>query len=230
MSTITTGAVQDAIKAYTRPNLKIYDAVTMGFLAHVVWRCPSSLFVNHYNSLVAPHHAEIGVGTGYCLDHCRADIERLTLIDLNPNCLEFARRRLARFQPNIQVRNVLEPVYSGEGPFSSIALGGVLHCLPGTMTDKGRVFDNLKPVLARNSVVFGYTLVSDPGVLTPAARLVRALLNRLGIIHNYDDTSEGLRHELERRFDNVVVTRAGAFAFFIASQCSRLQLDDAQIF
>lgn len=230
MSTITTSAVQDAIKAYTRPNLKIYDAVTMGFLAHAVWRCPSSLFVNHYDSLVSTNHAEIGVGTGYCLDRCRSEIDRLTLFDLNPNCLDFARRRLARFQPTVHVRNVLDPVYSGAGPFSSIALGGVLHCLPGSMADKGRVFDNLKPVLARRSVVFGYTLVSDAGVLTPAAKLVRALLNRTGLINNYDDTCDGLRRELEQRFDSVVVTRAGAFAFFIASQCSSLQLPDERVF
>lgn len=230
MSTIMTSAVHDAIKAYTRPNLKIYDAVTMGFLAHAVWRCPSSLFVNHYDSLVSPNHAEIGVGTGYCLDRSRSHIERLALFDLNPNCLDFARKRLARFQPTAHVRNVLDPVYSGAGPFTSIALGGVLHCLPGSMQDKGRVFDNVKPILARHSVVFGYTLVSDPGVLSPTAKLVRALLNSTGVINNYDDTSNGLRRELEQRFDSVVVTRAGAFAFFIASRCLNLQLLDEQLF
>lgn len=230
MSTTTTSAVRDAIKAYTRPNLKIYDAVTMGFLAHAVWRCPASLFVNHYNSLVSANHAEIGVGTGYCLDRCRADIDRLALFDLNPNCLDFAAKRLARFRPTVHVRNVLDPVYSSAGPFSSIALSGVLHCLPGSMADKGRVFDNLKPILIRDSVVFGYTLVSDAGVLRPPAKLVRSLLNRSGVINNYGDTSDGLRHELRQRFDSVVVTRAGAFAFFIASQCSSKPLPDEQIF
>lgn len=230
VSTITTNAVQAAIRAYTRPNLRIYDAVTMRFLAHAVWRCPASLFINHYDALVSTNHADLGVGTGYCLDHCRAPIDRLALFDLNPNCLEYASRRLARFRPTVHVRNVLETVYSGAGPFASIGLGGVLHCLPGSMADKGRVFDNIKPILTRQTVVFGYTLISDPGVLRPPARLVRALLNRTGVINNYHDTSDGLRHELEQRFDRVIVTRAGAFAFFIASQCSGRRLVDAQIF
>lgn len=220
MTTAATRALHDSIRAYTRPVLKIYDALIMGLLARRVWRCPSSLFIDLYDALVSKNHAEIGVGTGYCLDRCHADIRRLALIDLNPNCLRHARQRLERFAPTTHVQNALDPIFAGEGPFDSVALGGVLHCLPGSMRDKGRVFDNLGRIIERDSVVFGYTLVSDAGSHGPTAVVARALLNKLHFVNNYSDTSDGLRRELERRFDKCVVTRTGAFAFFIASQFS----------
>ena len=220
MTTTATHATHDATKAYTRPLLGVYDALIMGLLSRVAWRCPPALFVNYYDLLVSANHAEIGVGTGYCLDRCHAGIDRLALIDLNPNCLDHAGARLARYAPTTHLRNVLEPVHVSGAPFKTIALGGVLHCLPGTMQDKGRVFDNLRPILKRDGVVFGDSLVSDAGALGPAALAARAVLNRLRIVNNKLDTSDGLRHELAARFDYYVVTRVGAFAFFIASQLS----------
>lgn len=220
MTTTATNALHDATKAYTRPTLKIYDTVIMGLLARFVWRCPTHRFIDLYDALLSTSHAEIGVGTGYCLDHCKADIGQLALIDLNPNCLDFARKRLERFAPTTHVRNVLDPVYVSDDLFHSVALGGVLHCLPGSMQDKARVFDNLQPILARDGIVFGYTLVSDTGALGLAAIGARALLNRLRFVNNYSDNSDGLRRELAKRFDNYVVERVGAFAFFIASQFS----------
>lgn len=220
MTTIVRKELHDATKAYTRPVLKIYDIVIMGLLARVVWRCPPSVFVHLYDALVTRQHAEIGVGTGYCLDRCRAEIDRLALIDLNSNCLHHAGERLARFAPTTHVRNVLDPVSINDIEFKSIALSGVLHCLPGSMSDKGRVFDNLQPILATDGHVFGYTLVSDAGSLGPAAVAARAVLNKLRFVNNYSDTSDGLQRELQKRFDKFVVTRVGAFAFFIANQYS----------
>ena len=220
MTTTATQAIHDATKAYTRPVLGVYDTLIMGLLARTVWRCPPALFVNYYHTIVSANHAEIGVGTGYCLDRCRADIGRLALIDLNPNCLDYAGERLARHAPTTHLRNVLEPVHVTAEPFDTIAIGGVLHCLPGTMHDKGRVFDNLRPILKRDSVVFGYSLISDAGALGPAAIAAREVLNRLRFVNNKLDTCDGLRHELAARFDEHVVTRVGAIAFFIASQLS----------
>jgi len=219
--TAASRALHDATRVYTRPALRIYDAIIMGLLARWVWRCPTAVFISLYDALVSSHHAEIGVGTGYCLDKCRADIDRLALIDLNPNCLEHSRSRLDRYAPTTHVRNVLERVAVHGGPFKTIALGGVLHCLPGSMQDKGRVFDNLRPILADDAVVFGYTLVSDTGSLGPVAFIARAVLNKLRIVNNYADTSDALRHELDKRFDMHVVTRVGAIAFFIASRFTK---------
>ncbi len=220
MTTTGTSALHDSTKAYTRPALRLYDTIIMGLLARWVWRCPSPQFTQLYDALVSTNHLEIGVGTGYCLDRCRARIRRLALVDLNPNCVEYARRRLQRYSPSVHIRNALEPVHINDGPFDSIAIGGVLHCLPGTMKDKGRVFDNLRPVLNRNTIAFGYTLISDEGALSLAGFAARALLNRVRFVNNYSDTSDELRKELQKRFDKAVVTRVGALAFFIATQFS----------
>ena len=72
---------------------------------------PADTFVEHYREHVTSNHADIGVGTGYCLDRCGFDSPnpRLALIDLQPNCLEYAARRLARYRPRTYVRDVLQP-------------------------------------------------------------------------------------------------------------------------
>ncbi len=216
MATASLNATHDAARIYTRPLLAVYDTMVMRVLDRLVWRCPSWRFTNMYDVLATPRHLEIGVGTGYCLDRTHTEFDRLALVDLNPNCLDVASARLDRYAPTTHVSNVLESVSLGGERFSSIALGGVLHCLPGSMQEKARVFDNLHPAMTDDCVVFGYSMVSDAGALSMAGRLMRAALNRLRVINNYDDTSEALRDELESRFDYASVTRFGGLAFFVA--------------
>src|ERR1043165_6975833 len=141
---IATHSTPDSIKAYSRLGLEAYDALIMGFMVGQVWGCVAQRLIDHYREHLTGNHADVGVGTGYCLDHCgfRA-VRRLWLIDLQPNCLAHTYRRLERFHPQVYLRNVLHPV-RGLGPaFDSIALGGILHCLPGDLTRKSVVFDNL---------------------------------------------------------------------------------------
>ena len=120
----------DSIKIYSRAGLRLYDALVMGVLARHVWDCPADAFVEHYRRHITSNHADIGVGTGYCLDHCVFDTAnpRLTLIDLQPNCLEYAARRLARYRPQVLVHDVLQPMPEVVDRFDSVGIGGVLHC------------------------------------------------------------------------------------------------------
>ena len=221
MATASLNNVHDAARIYTPPVLAVYDAMVMHVLDRLVWRCPSWRFTNMYNLLATPRHLEIGVGTGYCLDRTCMDFDRLALVDLNPNCLEMAGQRLERYAPTTHVRNVLETFDLDGERFNSIALGGVLHCLPGSMREKARVFDNLGAMMRDDCVAFGYCIVSDTGALSPQGRLVRWVLNRLRVINNYGDTSTGLLHALESRFDYANVTRIGAIAFFVAGNIGR---------
>lgn len=87
--------------AYTRGLLKAYDTMVYGFNAPVVWRCPKSRYLEHYNAYVSSRHLDIGVATGCLLDECYFPVAapEITLMDLNPNSLENAARRLARFSP-----------------------------------------------------------------------------------------------------------------------------------
>jgi hypothetical protein len=207
-----------SIRIYTKANLRIYDAVVMGLLARHVWGCPSDLFVEHYRKHVTSNHAEIGVGTGYCLDRCGFDgpDPRLVLIDLQPNCLEHAARRLARYHPQLLVRDVLQPMPNVSRRFDSVALGGVLHCLPGDMHHKARAFDTLRSLMHPGSKIFGYSLVTDVARRRRRGDAVLRLLNRMRVVDNAGDRASDLARELSSRFGQCHVEQVGYLAFFNA--------------
>src|ERR1700761_8363459 len=86
---------------YTRGFLSAYDAFVYGFNHPVLWRCSKARLVAHYDAHVSARHLDIGVGTGTLLDACRfpTTTPEITLMDLNPNSLAAASRRLARYSP-----------------------------------------------------------------------------------------------------------------------------------
>ena len=55
---------------YTRRSLAVYDLAILGYFSRLAWRCPASRIVDHYNLHVSANHLDVGVGTGYFLDHC----------------------------------------------------------------------------------------------------------------------------------------------------------------
>jgi hypothetical protein len=55
---------------YTRRSLAIYDMAILGYFSRLAWRCPARRIVEHYNLHVSANHLDVGVGTGYFLDHC----------------------------------------------------------------------------------------------------------------------------------------------------------------
>jgi hypothetical protein len=206
----------DSIKAYSPLGLALYDRLVMNGLAPLVWDCPSSRLVDHYREHLTPNHADVGVGTGYCLDQAAVALDRLALIDLQPHCLQYTARRLARFHPRQHVRDVWQPV-RGIGPaFDSVALNGVLHCLAGALPDKARVFDHLAPLMRPGTKFFGCTLVSDHIALRWRRRAAHALLNQLRVIDNRRDVVADLRAALGARFVDCRIQIAGCFALFSA--------------
>ena len=50
---------------------------------------------------VGARHLDVGVGTGWFLDHCRWPVEspKITLLDLNENSLAVASKRIRRHAP-----------------------------------------------------------------------------------------------------------------------------------
>jgi hypothetical protein len=207
-----------SIRIYTKAGLRLYDAVVMGLLAQHVWGCPPELFVEHYRKHVTSNHADIGVGTGYCLDRCGfgGPDARLVLIDLQPNCLEYAARRLARYHPQMLVRDVLQPMPNVSRRFDSVALGGVLHCLPGDMQHKARAFDTVRPLTHPGTKIFGYSLVADVARRRRRSDLALRVLNRMRIVDNAGDRACDLARELSSRFVECKVEQVGHMAFFSA--------------
>ncbi len=211
-------AVMAGQAVYTRRTLDLYDVVVLGLSNALIWKCPTRRLLDHYNEYVAAQHLDVGVGTGWFLDHCRfpADRPQITLLDLNPVCLERASARIGRYAPKIVRANVLEPVELETGPFDSIALNYLLHCLPGALEQKAVVFDHLKPFLAPGGVVFGSTLLAEGVERSGAARALMRFYNAKGIFSNQQDSVESLRRELAARFEQVRVEIVGCAALFAA--------------
>ncbi|GAA2483439.1 class I SAM-dependent methyltransferase [Streptomyces gobitricini] len=208
-----------AAAVYTPAVLKLYDAAVLGAVCSLVWRCPRREMLSLYERNLSARHLEVGPGTGYFLDRSPAPVPepRLTLLDLNPQVLATARRRLARYSPAVRCGNVLEPLELDGGPFSSVALNFVLHCLPCPATEKGAVFDHLLPHMAPGARVFGSTVLAHGVHHTPLSRHHLRTLARHGVLHAGDDSLELLRAALESRFDHCRIRTRGAVALFEAT-------------
>ena len=136
------------------------------------------------------------------------------LLDLNPNSLEVASRRLVRYRPETCRANVLEPLkISGPG-FDSVGVSALLHCLPGSMKEKAVAFDHLKAVLNPGGALFGATLLTGGVERSGLARLVMRYFNRIRVFSNSGDDLDGLRAELTKRFSDVSVRVIGCIALF----------------
>ena len=201
---------------YTRGFLAVYDRIALGLTSRLVWKCPSDNITKLYNQYVSANHLDVGVGTGYFLDKCTFTVPnpRLVLVDLNPNSLAIAGKRLARYSPLTYRRNVLEPL-GIDGPcFDSIGMNHLLHCLPVTMQAKGIVFEHLKTLLNPGGILFGTTLLYRGVKRGFLATYYFNILNLMGIMSNRQDDAEGLKQNLARHFTESDVEVIGCGALF----------------
>jgi len=210
-------AAYEGQREYTPLFLTIYDPLILGFFAPVVWRCPAARLVDGYRRHLGHRHLDVGPGTGYFL--ARADIpdgSPITLLDPNPHVLAHASRRLQRLDVTTIEADVCKPL-PVQGPFDSAALSGVLHCLPGPLPRKAAAVANVAAVLAPTGVLFGASILGDPGHSTRLSRSVLRANNRRGTFDNLDDTQEGLCEILEASFEQVELETLGSMAIFAAT-------------
>jgi SAM-dependent methyltransferase len=204
---------------YSKNVLSIYDPFVLGFSSTFAWRSPARHTVDFYNRHVSARHLDVGVGTGYFLDHCAfPDPEpAIVLLDMNGNSLRATAERLARYSPKTHTADILEPVALGEEPFGSIGLSFLFHCLPGSFPEKSAaVFNNLKPHLAPGGTLFGTTILGSGVNPNPLARLLMGIYNNKGIFSNTADTLSGLEKALEASFPAYTLEQNGLVAFFTA--------------
>jgi SAM-dependent methyltransferase len=203
---------------YTPGFLALYDKLVLGVFNRLVWGCPTAEILGLYEEQVAGEHLDAGPGTGWYLDHCMfAEPPRtITLLDANPDVLEFAARRLARFEPRVHQANLLRPIDLEPESFDSIALTHVLHCLPGTITQKSAVLGNLSLLLRPGGCIFGSTILNGGVPHTAASRALLRFLNQRGVFGNFDDDREALEHALGSRFAEHEIRVCGSVALFVA--------------
>jgi hypothetical protein len=218
MAEITEDRVKAGIALYTKPLLFVYDLLLLGCGCRFLWRCPSRHILEVYNKCITANHLDIGVGTGYFMDKCNfpSTSPRLALLDLNPNSLNVASKRLSRYHPEVYRRNALEPFRLGGPPFDSVALMNVLHCLPGNMKTKGMVFRHIAEVLNHDGIIFGSTILYKGVKRSPLATRAVKMNNRIGIMSNLEDTAAALRDALDIYFSDSYVWTIGCVAFFRA--------------
>jgi SAM-dependent methyltransferase len=202
---------------YSPALLRLYDPLVLGPIARFVWRFPVNAHTNYYPKHIRPNHLDIGPGTGFFLEHSGLpEGSKVTIIDPNANVLRHVKRRLRRLDVTAIQADVLKPLPVA-GPFDSVGLSMVLHCLPGPMERKAPAIENIARVMTAGGVLFGATVL---GRSAPHTRLGRAFLwafNKRGAFGNLDDTEAGLRDILLRSFRNVELELVRGIAVFVAT-------------
>lgn len=197
--------------------LTVYDLWVLGFSNRFLWRCPTTKLLALYNRNVTCKHLDVGVGTGYFLKHAHwpCDAPNITLLDLNTNSLNSAARRIADLNPKTVQADVLQPLPE-LGPFQSVGVCYLLHCLPGKMTQKAVVFDHLLGVMEPGSVIFGATILQGDAPRSRSAQKLMDIYNKRGIFSNSGDDLGALQSALEARFGEVQIETSGAVGLFEA--------------
>lgn len=203
---------------YSKSVLAIYDLLVLAITHNFIWKCSTANHLELYNRHISNNHLDIGVGTGFFLDHCtfRNGHPRLALMDLNRNCLEIASKRVARYQPEIYTRNILNPIVFTGQKFDSVALNCVLHCLPGNMASKAKVFEYIKPLLNPGGIIFGSTVLSKGVKRSFVAKKVINFYVSKGIFSNLDDSYDDLNDALNQNFSESAIEVIGCTALFWA--------------
>ncbi len=210
-------AVERGQAVYSDRVLRVYDLVVHGLSNHLLWRCPTGRLLALYNRHLSDAHLDVGVGSGYFLDKASfpGSQPAVTLLDLNPSCLAFAAKRIGRYRPKTVQADVFRPLPE-IGPFRSIGLTYLLHCLPGSIAEKAIVFDHLAARAAPGATLFGATLLQGDAPRNWAARRLMASYNAKGIFSNENDRFQDLECALTDRFGEVEIERLGCAALFSA--------------
>ncbi|WP_170308369.1 class I SAM-dependent methyltransferase [Parashewanella tropica] len=202
---------------YSKKILMIYDIWVLGISNTFIWRCPTRHLRALFSEHVSNNHLDVGVGTGYFLDKClKAKERRVALLDLNPNSLAATADRIQRFSPEINQGNVLAPISLQGEKFASISINYLLHCLPGTMTEKSQAFGYLAEHLMADGVLFGSTILGQGLPKSFLANKLMRFYNEKGAFSNLGDDMISLKAGLKRYFEDVEVRTRGCVAIFVA--------------
>ncbi len=214
---MTTNSTEAGQAVYSKKVLTIYDWYVLGLSNYSFWRCPTRILREEFVQHASNNHLDVGVGTGYYLDNClSSSTQRLGLLDLNQNSLFHTSERVARFTPEIYQADILKPLTFPCAQFDSISINFLLHCLPGTITEKSIVFDHLNPLLNEKGVIFGSTILGRGTEQNFFAKKLMAIYNNKGIFGNSDDDYSALQDALHSRYSNVALRIQGCVAIFAA--------------
>ncbi len=208
---------------YLNPfSLRYYDFFA-GLLNRIAWRCPQERLRADYHHYVGPNHLEVGAKTGKMLDQLNRDTRslRLSLIDLNLWSLKAAKKRLARYTPNVYQLNIFADDTPIAERFDSIALNRVLQNIPQGFYAKGILFYHLQKLLKPHGVLFGSTVVAKGCQHNLLSLAFLKIFNMIGLLQNREDSVLELEKALKAYFRDVKIDVVGSTVLFSA-QHSRM--------
>ncbi|MDQ8037810.1 MAG: class I SAM-dependent methyltransferase [Pedobacter sp.] len=213
--TSTTDAAAGAAY-YNRASLLAYDLWVLGLSNRYAWHCPTETLLQHFHQHVGARHLDIGVGTGYLLDHCHFPVANplIVLADLNPASLAAASHRIRHLHPVTHQLNVLESFVLPEAPFDSVSMNYLLHCLPGNFADKSPAIAHAAAQLKRGGVLFGATILGEGITHNALGGILMRVYNRQGIFSNREDSADALQQMLEQHLKNIKLHLVGRVALF----------------
>ena len=160
-------------------NIQRYDKFVNKVNCEKVWKCPQKHIINNYRRNINENHLEIGPGTGYFLSKENLDVNlnKLTLIDVNSEILDYSRNKLQSQYSDINI--LCHDLFTCEIPdsvvFNSVGINYVLHCVPGNLQTK---LDKLISNLGDNKYnLFGASVICDPLHMNPIAEYELMFLN-----------------------------------------------------
>ena len=197
-------------------NIQRYDKFVNKVNCEKVWKCPQKHIINNYRRNINENHLEIGPGTGYFLtkENLDVNLNKLTLIDVNSEILDYSRNKLQSEYSDINI--LCHDLFTCEIPdsvvFNSVGINYVLHCVPGNLQTK---LDKLISNLGDNKYnLFGASVICDPLHMNPIAEYELMFLNAFGIFHNNNDTYEELDEYLNNRNLKFTLKKQGYVAIF----------------
>lgn len=202
---------------YTPLILKLYDWWVLGVSNRFAWQCRTrEVLLPFFKRHAGLRHLDVGVGTGYYAHQADfSSMTHLTFMDLNPNSLKAASKRLNRASTRLIHHDVMTNLpHQPEGAFDSISLFYLLHCLPGRLPEKCAVLGHLKHHLKPEGVLYGATILGDDVHHNAFGKQLMSVYNRRGIFDNHHDSHDALRTEMRKHFNDVKIIVHGKVALF----------------
>lgn len=198
--------------------LYLYDFWVLKISNTFAWRCPTKdTQLPFFRQHIGQRHLDIGPGPGYYLANSNIpEKTAVTLLDLNPNSLNAAQKRLGKRATLIEAD--VTQTLPLEGVYDSISIFFLIHCLPGPLKWKMKLFTDLKPFLANSGVIYGSTILGKGVEHNWLGSRLMNLYNSRGIFGNWEDGEEDIRQALLENFENVETKVVGCVLLFSVSR------------
>ncbi|WP_150464031.1 class I SAM-dependent methyltransferase [Francisella sp. XLW-1] len=209
-------STHDGQKVYSKLVLKVYNFWVLFFNNTFLWKCKTSKLLKLYKTNVSKNHLDIGVGSGYYLKRVNNQLQQVTLMDLNPTCLDYVAKALPAKSVLTYKVDILEAIPEKfHSEFDSISFNYLIHCLPDN-GNKQVVFENVAKMLKSEGVAFGSTIINDYS--SNLAIKVANKFNDKGIFDNKNDTYESIEKYIKNNFAEYTIKQIGSVCVYIMSK------------